>query len=103
MLFRSAPARVKALPDVPPIAETVPGYSVTGWLGLGAPKDTPADVVERLNKEVNAVLSDPEVAAKLAALGSEPLRSSSADFGKMIAGEAEKWGKVVKFANLKVE
>ena len=94
--------RVKFLPDVPAVAETVPGYAVTGWLGIGAPKVTPPEIVDRLNKEVNTVLADPAVLARLASLGSEPFTGSSADFGKFLAEEAEKWAKVVKFANLKV-
>lgn len=99
----TAPARVKLLPDVPPIGETVKGYSVTGWLGIGAPKNTPAEVVDRLNKEINAVVSDPEIAGKLAGFGSTPFTSSPATFGRFIADEAEKWEKVVRFAGLKVE
>ncbi len=99
----TAPARVKALPDVPSISDTVPGYAVTGWLGIGAPKGTPADVVEKLNKDINAVVSDPEVAARLASFGSDPFTSTPANFGKFIAGETEKWEKVVRFAGLKIE
>jgi tripartite-type tricarboxylate transporter receptor subunit TctC len=99
----TAPARVKALPDVPSISDTVPGYSVTGWLGIGAPKGTPADVVEKLNKDINAVVSDPEIAARLASFGSDPFTSTPASFGKFIAAETEKWEKVVRFAGLKVE
>lgn len=95
--------RLQALPDVPAIVETVPGYVVTGWLGVGAPKGTPPEIVERLHKEINAVLADPQIAARLASLGSEPRPGSPADFGKLIAAETEKWGKVVRFAGLKVE
>lgn len=95
--------RVKFLPDVPAVAETVPGYAVTGWLGIGAPKGTPPEIVDRLNKEVNTVLADPAVLARLASLGSEPFTGSPADFGKFLAEETEKWAKVVKFAGLKVE
>jgi tripartite-type tricarboxylate transporter receptor subunit TctC len=95
--------RLKSLPDVPTVAETVPGYSVTGWLGIGAPKGTAPDVVDRLNKEVNSVLADPAVLARLASLGSEPFIGSPADFGKFLAEEAEKWDKVIKFADLKPE
>ena len=99
----TAPARVKSLPDVPSISETVPGYGVTGWLGIGAPKGTPADVIEKLNKDINATVADPEIAARLASLGSDPLTGSPAEFGKLIAAETEKWEKVVRFAGLKVE
>ena len=81
----------------------MPGYAVTGWLGIGAPKGTPADVIEKLNKDINAVVSDPEIAAQLASFGSDPFTSSPADFGKLIAAETEKWDKVVRFAGLKVE
>ena len=95
--------RVKFLPDVPAVAETVPGYAVTGWLGIGAPKGTPPDIVDRLNREVNSVLADPALLERLASLGSEPFTGSPADFGKFLAEETEKWAKVVKFANLKVE
>jgi tripartite-type tricarboxylate transporter receptor subunit TctC len=99
----TAPARVKALPDIPTIAETVPGYAVTGFLGIGAPKGTPAEIVDRLNREINAVVSSPEIAARLDGLGSEPFAGSPSDFGRLIADEADKWGKVVRFAGLKVE
>ena len=91
------------LPDVPPIAETAPGYAVTGWLGIGAPKGTPSEAIERLNKEINAALADREFAARLATIGSQPRPGSPADFGKFIAAETEKWGKVVKFAGLKAD
>ena len=95
--------RVKLLPDVPAVAETVPGYAVTGWLGIGAPKGTPPEIVDRLNMEVNTVLADPAVLERLASLGSEAFTGSPADFGKFLAEETEKWAKVVKFADLKVE
>jgi tripartite-type tricarboxylate transporter receptor subunit TctC len=95
--------RVKFLPDVPAVADTVPGYAVTGWLGIGVPKNTPAEIVERLNRDMNAVLADPEVVARLDNAGSEVFTGSPADFGRFIAAETEKWAKVVKFANLKVE
>jgi tripartite-type tricarboxylate transporter receptor subunit TctC len=99
----TTPVRQKALPDVPTIAESVPGYEVTGWLGVGAPKGTPAEIIGRLSKEVDAVLGDPQIAARLASIGSEPRPGSPADFGKFIAAETEKWGKVVKFAGLKAD
>jgi len=95
--------RVKFLPDVPAVAETVPGYAVTGWLGIGAPKGTQPEIVNRLNKEINAVLADPAVLARLERLGSEPFTGSPADFGRFLAEETGKWAKVVKFADLKVE
>ncbi|MBX9828184.1 MAG: tripartite tricarboxylate transporter substrate binding protein [Xanthobacteraceae bacterium] len=95
--------RAKMLPDVPAIAESLPDYNVTGWLGIGAPKDTPPEVVDRLNREMNAVLRDPEVLTRLAHAGSEPFSGSPGDFGKFLAAETEKWSKVVRFAGLKVE
>jgi tripartite-type tricarboxylate transporter receptor subunit TctC len=99
----SATARLRVLPDVPLIGDAVPGYAVTGWLGIGAPKGTPAEIVERLNQEVNAALADPAVKARMAELGSEIFTGSPADFAKLIAEETEKWGKVVKFAGLKAD
>jgi tripartite-type tricarboxylate transporter receptor subunit TctC len=95
--------RRPSLPDVPAIAESVPGYQVTGWLGVGAPKGTPAAIVERLSREINGVLADPALTSRFASIGSEPRPSSPADFGKLIADEVDKWGKVVKFAGLKIE
>jgi tripartite-type tricarboxylate transporter receptor subunit TctC len=76
---------------------------VTGWLGIGVPKGTTAEIVERLNREVNAVLADPAVKARMAELGSEIFTGSPADFGKLVAEETEKWAKVVQFAGLKAE
>jgi tripartite-type tricarboxylate transporter receptor subunit TctC len=96
-------ARLKDLPDIPAVAETVPGYEVTGWLGVGAPKGTPLDIVTRLHSEINAVLTDPPVAARFASIGSEPRPGTVADFRKLIADETEKWAKVVKFAGLKAD
>ena len=95
--------RSKTLPQLPTVAESVPGYVVTGWLGIGAPKNTPPEIVDRINKEMNAVLADSETLTRLANAGSEPLSGSPADFGKFIADETEKWAKVVRFAGLKVE
>jgi tripartite-type tricarboxylate transporter receptor subunit TctC len=95
--------RVKALPDLPPVADSVANYVVTGWLGIGAPKSTPAEIADRFNKEMNGVLTDPEVLTRLANVGSQPFSGSPADFGRFLAEETEKWGKVVKFAGLKVE
>jgi tripartite-type tricarboxylate transporter receptor subunit TctC len=99
----SATARLRALPEAPPIADFVPGYAVTGWLGVGAPKGTPNEIVDRLNKEVNAVLADPAVKSRMAELGSEIFTGSPADFGRFIADDAEKWAKVVRFAGLKAD
>jgi tripartite-type tricarboxylate transporter receptor subunit TctC len=91
------------LPDIPPISDVVLGFAVIGWLGVGVPKGTPTETVERLNREVNAALADPAVKARMADLGSEPLSGSVADFTKLVAEETEKWAKVVKFAGLKAE
>jgi len=95
--------RFDALPDIPAVAEFVPGYEASTWFGVGAPKATPAEVVENLNKEINAGFADPKIKARLADLGGTPLALSPADFGKFIADETEKWGNVVKFAGIKPE
>jgi len=99
----TATERLRVLPDIPLIGDVVPGYVVTGWLGVGVPKGTPAEIVERLNREINAALADPTVKARMAELGSEIFTGSSADFAKLVAEETEKWAKVVKFAGLKAE
>ena len=99
----TATARVRVLPDVPPIADAVPGYAVTGWLGIGAPKGTPAEIVERLNRDINAVLADAVVKTRMEDLGSDSHPGSAHEFARLIAEETEKWARVVKFAGLKVE
>jgi tripartite-type tricarboxylate transporter receptor subunit TctC len=95
--------RWPALPDIPTIDETVPGYEASVWYGISAPKGTPADIVAILNKSIGAGLADPKVKAKLAELGGVPMPMSPAEFGKLVADETEKWAKVVKFANISVE
>lgn len=95
--------RQAVLPDVPTVGESVPGYEGNAWFGIGAPKNTPKDIVDRLNSTINAGLADPKLKAKLEELGGVPMAVTPADFGKFIADETEKWGKVVKFAGLKVE
>jgi len=95
--------RWPALPDLPTIAETLPGYEASVWYGISAPKGTPPDIVAILNKSVTAGLADPKVKAKLAELGGIPMPMSPAEFGKLVADETEKWAKVVKFANISVE
>ncbi len=95
--------RSEVLPDVPPIGEFVPGYEASAWYGLGAPKATPAEIVDKLNKEINAALADPKMKARLADLGGTPLLGLPVDFGKLIAEETEKWGKVVKFSGAKAD
>ena len=95
--------RSEALPDVPTVGEFVPGYDASNWYGVGAPKNTPAEIVDKLNREINAALADPKIKAKLADLGGAVLAGSPADFGQLIADETEKWGKVVRGANIKPE
>jgi tripartite-type tricarboxylate transporter receptor subunit TctC len=95
--------RSEVLPDVPSVGDFVPGYEASVWFGVGAPKSTPAEIVAKLNKEINASLTDPKIKARFADLGSTVLAGSPADFGKLIADETEKWGKVVKFAGIKAE
>src|SRR5262249_8856021 len=89
--------RSEAPRDVPTVGEFVPGYEASGWYGIGAPRATPVDIVDKLNKEVNAALDDPKMKARLADLGGVPLPGSPAEFGKLIADETEKWAKVIKF------
>ena len=95
--------RWAALPDVPTLGETVPGYEVSVWYGVGAPKNTPREIIEKLNKEINAGLADPKMKAKLSDLGGTPFAGSPGDFEKFIADESETWGKVVRAANLKAD
>jgi tripartite-type tricarboxylate transporter receptor subunit TctC len=95
--------RSEALPDVPTVSEFVPGYEASFWFGVGAPKATPAEIVDKLNKEVNAALDDPKMKARLADLGGVALPGSPAEFGKLIADETEKWARVIKFAGIKSE
>jgi tripartite-type tricarboxylate transporter receptor subunit TctC len=95
--------RSEALPDVPAVGDFVPGYESSAWLGLGVPRNTPVEIVDKLNKEVNAGLADPKLKARLVDVGGAVLAGSPGDFGKLIADETEKWGKVVKFAGLKPE
>jgi tripartite-type tricarboxylate transporter receptor subunit TctC len=95
--------RSEALPDVPSVGEFVPGFEVTSWFGVGAPKNTPVEIVEKLNKEFNAGLTDPGIKARLADMGASPFINSLAGFGKHIADEIEKWGKVIKFVGIKAQ
>ena len=95
--------RSNALPDIPSLSEFLPGYEADDWKGIGAPKGTPAEIIAKLNEGINAALADPKMKARLADLGARPLPGSSADFGKFIAAETEKWGKVIRAANIKVE
>ena len=93
--------RAQALPDIPTVGDFLPGYEASSWWGLGAPRNTPADIIEKLNKEINAGLADPTIKAKLAGLGGTLIAGSPADFGKLIAEETEKWAKVVRFSGAK--
>jgi tripartite-type tricarboxylate transporter receptor subunit TctC len=96
-------ARSALLPDLPTIGDFVPGYEASGPFGIAAPKNTPAEIVAKLNGEINAVLADPKVKARLTDLGSEPLVGSPAEFEKLMVGETEKWGRVIRTANIKAE
>lgn len=93
--------RSEALPDVPAMGEFVPGYEAGGWNGVCAPRNTPIEIIEKLNKAINAGLADPKMKARYADLGAAPLTGSSASFGKLIADETEKWGKLIRAANIK--
>jgi tripartite-type tricarboxylate transporter receptor subunit TctC len=93
--------RSQILPDIPALSETLPGYEASAWFGMGAPKNTPVEIIERLNTEVNASIADPKFQARLAVLGAAPLAGSPADFGKLISDETKKWGKVIVAANIK--
>ena len=95
--------RSEALPDVPTIAETVSGYEVSAWFGVVAPKGIPAEIVTRLNKEINSGLADSKIKERLAALGGVPMPMTPAEFGELISDETEKWAKVIKFANIKAD
>jgi tripartite-type tricarboxylate transporter receptor subunit TctC len=95
--------RSEALPDVPTVREFVPGYAAIIWHGIGAPKNTPADIIDKLNREINAAIADPTIIAQFANLGGEPMPMTPAAFGTFIADEIDRWGKVVRTANLKVE
>jgi tripartite-type tricarboxylate transporter receptor subunit TctC len=95
--------RSEMLPEVPTVAEFAPGYEASTWSGVGAPKGTPAEIIEKLNKEINAALADHKIKGRLADLASAPLVGSAADFGKLIADETEKWGTVIRTLNIKAE
>jgi tripartite-type tricarboxylate transporter receptor subunit TctC len=95
--------RLEVLPDVPTVGDFVPGYEASGWYGLAAPKNTPAEIVARLNAEINAGLADPRMKGLFADVGAAVLPGSPADFGKLLAEETEKWGKVIRAANIKAE
>jgi tripartite-type tricarboxylate transporter receptor subunit TctC len=95
--------RSQALPDTPTVGEFVPGYEASAWNGVGAPKDTPPEIVDKLNREINAGLSDPKIKEWLANIGAVPMPMSPVEFGKLIADETDKWGKVVTFAGVRAD
>jgi tripartite-type tricarboxylate transporter receptor subunit TctC len=94
-------SRSDALPDLPTVSEFVPGYEASPSWGVGVPKNTPAEIIDKLNKEINAGLSDPKMKGRIADLGATVLASTPAEFGKLIVDETEKWGKVIRAANIK--
>jgi tripartite-type tricarboxylate transporter receptor subunit TctC len=95
--------RAPVLPELPVVADFLPGYEASAWYGLAAPKGTPDAIVETLNREVNAILAQPDVKSQLADLGAFLLPGSASDFGRLIVDETEKWGKVIRFAGIKAE
>jgi tripartite-type tricarboxylate transporter receptor subunit TctC len=99
----TTPKRMDTLPDIPTVSEFVPGYEGTGWQGIGAPRDTPPEIIAIVNREVNAALADPGFRARLAGLGSEPFANSPAEFGTFIVDYTEKWGKVIRAAGIKAQ
>jgi tripartite-type tricarboxylate transporter receptor subunit TctC len=99
----TATTRLDLLPDIPTVGEFLPGFEASVWFGIGAPRNTPPDIIEKLNKEINAALADPKLRARLADLGGTVLPGSPADFGKFIADETEKWGNVIRALNIKAD
>ena len=98
----TAATRLEVLPDIPTVGEFVPGYEAVGWQGVGAPRNTPVEIIDKLNKATNAGLADPRINARITDLGYTVLASSPADFGRFIAAYTEKWAKVIKFAGSKI-
>lgn len=99
----TTPTRAEVFSELPKVGDFVPGYEASQWYGMAAPKNTPAEIIDRLNREINAALTDPKMRTKFAEIGGEPIAGSSSEFGRLIAGETEKWAKVVKFTGLKPE
>jgi tripartite-type tricarboxylate transporter receptor subunit TctC len=99
----TTPSRADVLRDLPTVGQFIPGYEASQWYGVGAPKRTPAEIIDRLNREINAAFNDPTMKMRFADIGGEPLTGSPAEFGKLIADETEKWAKVVKFANVPLQ
>jgi tripartite-type tricarboxylate transporter receptor subunit TctC len=102
-LALTAAGRLETLPDIPTVSEFVPGYEASFWYGIGAPVSTPAEIVDKLNAEINAAVADPRMKARLAELGATVLPGSPADFGKLIAAETDKWRKVIRAANIRAD
>ena len=96
-------SRAEVLPDLPTVGDFLPGYEASQWYGIGAPKNTPAEIVDKLNREINAALTDPGMKSRFADIGGEALAGSPAEFGKLITDETGKWAKVVNFAGIKPE
>ena len=96
-------AHLEVLPDVPTVDEFVPGYEASSWFGVGAPKDTSTEIIEKLNKEIDAIVAEPNMKARLVGLGLQPMSLTSAEFGKFISDQIEKWAKVIRAANIKPE
>jgi tripartite-type tricarboxylate transporter receptor subunit TctC len=94
-------ARLEALPDIPTVGNFVPDYESSNWFGIGAPKRTPAEIIEKLNKSINTIFADPEMKARLADMGNTVIAGSPSDFGKLITDETERWAKVLKFSGAK--
>jgi tripartite-type tricarboxylate transporter receptor subunit TctC len=95
--------RSQALPDMPTVGDFVPGYEASGFFGFAVPKNTPAEIIDTLNKEINAGIAEPKMKARLADLGSTVIRGSPADFGRLITEETEKWGRLIRAAHIKPE
>src|SRR5262245_24031583 len=95
--------RSEILPGVPTVGEFLPGFQASNWFGVAAPRNSPPEIIDKLNKEINVALAEPDIKARLADLGAAPLAGSPADFGRFIAAEAEKWSKVIRAANIKVD
>jgi tripartite-type tricarboxylate transporter receptor subunit TctC len=96
-------ARADALPNIPSLSEFVPGYEISSWFGIGAPKNTSPEIIARLNNEINTGLADPKIKARIADMSSTPIAMTSTDFGKLIVDETEKWARVVKFSGAKAQ
>jgi len=97
----TSPKRLPTLPDLPPVADFVPGYEAYAWQGIGAPKDTPPEIIGTVGRAITASLADPKMQARMAELGGVPMPLSPPEFGKLIANEIDKWGKVIKFADIR--